>query len=167
VLDWSGLPIVHIRPTFFSEWLKSPWVRDTMLKEGKIALPYGSGRHAPISGKDQARVIAALLARPAGHIGQIYPLFGAVELSQQEIAETVGHFLDRKIVYRPESVEQYRERLATYGVPDFIVQHFIEVAIDYQNGIFAGTGDAVKKITGQAPESLEAFLKANRDVFNV
>src|ERR1700743_3253005 len=26
VLNWSGVPTVHIRPTFFSEWLIFPWV---------------------------------------------------------------------------------------------------------------------------------------------
>jgi len=46
VLDWSGVPTVHIRPTFFSEWLIFPWVLDQIKKENKITLPYGTGRHA-------------------------------------------------------------------------------------------------------------------------
>jgi NAD(P)H dehydrogenase (quinone) len=91
VLDWSGVPTVHIRPTFFSEWLTFPWVRDPIVKEGKIALPYGNGRHAPISADDQARVIAAILTQPSTHIGKTYPLYGPVELSQQEIAAAVSH----------------------------------------------------------------------------
>ena len=49
ILDWSGVPTVHIRPTFFSEWLIFPWVRDLIVQEGKITLPYGNGRHAPIA----------------------------------------------------------------------------------------------------------------------
>jgi NAD(P)H dehydrogenase (quinone) len=167
VLDWSGVPTVHIRPTFFAEWLRAPFVRDPLIKEGKITLPYGNGRHAPISGEDQARVIAALLARPAAHVGKIYPLYGARELDQREIAEVVGKFLDRKIVYSPSSIEQYREHLGAYGVPEFIVQHFLEIAIDYQNGIFAGTSDDIEHITGTEPQPLEAFLAANRDAFDV
>ena len=167
VLDWSGVPTVHIRPTFFSEWLRFPWVRDPMLKQGKITLPYGNGRHAPISGEDQARVIAALLTKPAAHVGKIYPLCGALELDQHEIAEVVGNFLDRRIVYSPSSIEQYREHLGTHGLPEFIIQHFVEVAIDYQNGIFAGTNDVIEKVTGTAPQPLEAFLAANRDAFHV
>ncbi|HEY4353914.1 MAG TPA: NAD(P)H-binding protein [Paraburkholderia sp.] len=167
VLDWSGVPTVHIRPTFFSEWLRAPWMRDSILKQGKITLPFGNGRHAPISGEDQARVIAALLAKPSAHIGKIYPLYGAQELDQREIAERVGNFLDRRIVYSPSSMEEYREQLGTYGVPEFIIQHFIEVAIDYQNGIFAGTNDAIEKITGTAPRPFEAYLEADRDALNV
>jgi hypothetical protein len=29
LFDWSGVPTVHIRPTFFSEWLLFPFVRST------------------------------------------------------------------------------------------------------------------------------------------
>ena len=123
--------------------------------------------YAPVSGEDQARVIAALLTQPAAHVGKIYPLYGVQELNQREIAEVVGNFLDRRIVYSPSSIEQYREHLGTYGLPEFIIQHFVEVAIDYQNGIFSGTNDVIEKITGTAPPPLEAFLEANRDAFNV
>jgi uncharacterized protein YbjT (DUF2867 family) len=165
VLDWSGVPTVHIRPTFFSEWLTFPWVREPIVIDGKIALPYGNGRHAPISAEDQARVIAAVLAAPSEHIGKTYPLFGPVELSQREIAEVVSHVLDRKVVYSPTSLEQYRVHLKSYDLPEFMIQHFLEVAIDYQNGIFAGTNDVIEKITGKAPQSVEAFVSANRAAF--
>jgi uncharacterized protein YbjT (DUF2867 family) len=136
------------------------------VKDGEIALPYGTGRHAPISAQDQARVIAALLAQPSEHIGKTYPLYGPVELSQQEIADVVSNVLDRKVVYSPASMEQYREHLAKYGLPEFLIQHFVEVAIDYQNGIFAGTNDVIERITGKAPQSVEAFVTANRQLFD-
>ncbi|MFB9126794.1 NmrA family transcriptional regulator [Paraburkholderia dipogonis] len=165
VLDWSGVPTVHLRPTFFSEWLTFPWVRDSIVKEGKIALPYGNGRHAPISAEDQARVIAAILAQPSTHIGKTYPLFGPVELSQQEIADAVGKVSGRKVVYSPTSIEDYRKHLETYGLPEFMIQHFLEVAIDYQNGIFAGTNDVIENITGQAPQTIDAFVAANHEAF--
>jgi uncharacterized protein YbjT (DUF2867 family) len=166
VLDWSGVPTAHIRPTFFSEWLTFPWVRDPIVKEGKIALPYGNGRHAPIAAEDQARVIAAILAEPSTHIGKTYPLYGPVELGQQEIADVVGRVSGRNVVYRPTSIEAYRQHLETYGLPEFLIQHFIEVAIDYQNGIFAGTNDVIEKITGQAPQTVEAFVTENRSAFD-
>jgi len=165
VLDWSGVPTVHLRPTFFSEWLTFPWVRDPIVNEGKIALPYGNGRHAPISAEDQARVIAAILAQPSTHIGKTYPLYGPVELGQQQIAEAVSEMLGREIIYSPTSIEEYRRHLKTYALPEFMIQHFLEVAIDYQNGIFAGTNDVIEKVTGQAPQTIEAFIAENRLAF--
>lgn len=165
VLDWSGVPTVHIRPTFFSEWLVFPWVRDTIVKEGNIALPFGNGRHAPIAAEDQARFIATVLARPADHIGKTYELCGPIELSQQEIADKVSEVLDRKIVYNPTTLEGYRGHLARYDLPEFMIQHFIEVAVDYQNGVFEGTDDVIGKVTGKAPQSVEEFVQANRSAF--
>lgn len=166
VLDWSGVPTVHIRPTFFSEWFVFPWVRDTIVKEGKITLPYGQGRHAPISAEDQARVIAALLTDPAKHIGKTYPLFGPVQLNHDEIADKMSTLLGRKIVYSPSSLKEYRERLESYRLPEFMIQHFEEVAVDYQNGIFSGENNVIAEITGQAPQTVEAFIEANRSAFD-
>lgn len=165
VLDWSGVPTIHIRPTFFSEWLIFPWVLDPIVKEGKIALPYGNGRHAPIAGEDQARFIAKVLSQPKNHVGKIYTLCGPVELSQQEIADEISKVLGRKITYSPTTLEQYREHLKKYDLPEFMIQHFIEVAIDYQNGVFKGEDGVIGEITGRAPQTVEAFVKANRKAF--
>ncbi|MDF3886241.1 NmrA family NAD(P)-binding protein [Cupriavidus basilensis] len=165
VLDWSGVPTVHIRPTYFSEWLTFPWVRDLIAKESKITLPYGAGRHAPIAAEDQARLIAAVLTQPAGHIGKIYPLYGPVELSQEEIADEMSKVLGRKITYSPSTLGEYREHLAKYDLPEFVIQHFLATAVDYQNGIFSGTDGVIGQITGKAPQTIADFVKANREAF--
>jgi NAD(P)H dehydrogenase (quinone) len=165
VLDWSGVPTVHIRPTYFSEWLTFPWVLDPLVQEGKITLPYGEGRHAPIAAEDQARLIASILAKPDGHIGKTYTLFGPVELNQQEIAEEIGKVLGREITYAPSTLEQYREHLQKYDLPEFLIQHFLETAVDYQNGIFSGTNGVIEEITGQVPQTVAGFVQANRQVF--
>ncbi|MGF6653498.1 NAD(P)H dehydrogenase (quinone) [Paraburkholderia youngii] len=165
VLDWSGLPTVHIRPTFFSEWLIFPWVLDTIVNEGRITLPYGNGRHAPIAAEDQARFIATVLTNPSGHIGKTYELCGPIELDHQGIADEIGKVLDREIVYNPATLDEYREHLQKYGLPEFMIQHFIEVAIDYQNGVFAGKDGIIEQVTGQAPQTVEEFVRANRQLF--
>jgi uncharacterized protein YbjT (DUF2867 family) len=165
VLDWSGVPVVHIRPTFFSEWLIFPWVLDQIVKENRITLPYGNGRHAPIAAEDQARVIARLLTQPAGHIGKTYPLCGPVELNHGQIAEEISAIVGRTITYSPSTREEYRQHLQTYDLPEFVIQHFLEVAVDYQNGIFGGVDGVIGQITGQAPQTVADFVRANRPLF--
>jgi uncharacterized protein YbjT (DUF2867 family) len=64
VFDWSGVPVVYLRPTFFAQWLLYRRSRATIVEDGVIDLPYGEGRHAPIAAEDQARLIAAILAQP-------------------------------------------------------------------------------------------------------
>jgi uncharacterized protein YbjT (DUF2867 family) len=165
LFDWSAVPTVHLRPTFFAEWLLFPPVRDALLDEGKITLPYGEGRHAPIAAQDQARLIAAILTAPAEHVGKTYTLHGPVEMSQAELAEELSRVLDRRIVYSPSTMDAYRAKLSSYGLPDFLVQHFVAVAADYQEGLFSGTGDVIARITGQAPQTVAQFVEARRQLF--
>jgi NAD(P)H dehydrogenase (quinone) len=166
VFDWSGVPTVHLRPTFFSEWLILPWVRDVIVDEGVINLPFGEGRHAPIAAEDQARLIATILADPAAHIGRSYTLHGPAELTQHGIAEAIGGVLGRTITYRPGTIETYRERLKNYGRMEFLIQHLCAVALDYQNGIFAGEDKIIAEVTGQPPMTVQEFVALHRDAFN-
>ena len=165
VLDWSGVPAVHLRPTLFTEWLTFPWVRNRLVEEGRITLPLGEGRHAPISGEDQARLIATILTNPAGHVGKTYPLYGPVEFSQHELAAELSRILERRIVYSPSTLEEYRAYLRTFQLPEFLIQHFLAIAIDYQNGIFAGADGVIGEITGQAPQTVEHFVQVNMEAF--
>jgi uncharacterized protein YbjT (DUF2867 family) len=104
VLDWSGVPVVHLRPTFFAQWLLYRFSRATIVEDGIIDLPYGEGRHAPIAAEDQARLIAAILAEPTAHLGKTYTLHGPTELGQAGIAAAVSEVLGRKISYRPLTI---------------------------------------------------------------
>jgi hypothetical protein len=47
----------------------------------------------------------------------------------------------------------------------FLFQHLREVAIDHQNGIFAGPNDNVEKLGGRPPMTLEEFTMKNRAAF--
>src|SRR5215467_8874534 len=75
-LSWSGLPVVTMRPTVFLDGFfrlfAAPDVRDA----DELALPMGGGKTSPISAVDVARAVAAVLANPEPHIGQIYNLTG-------------------------------------------------------------------------------------------
>ena len=165
LFDWSGVPTVHIRPTFFSEWLLFPFVRSTIVENGIIALPYGNGRHAPIAGEDQARVIATILAEPAAHIGKTYTLCGPTELDQTGIAAAMTEVLGRKISYRPLTIPQYRERLEKAGLHEFMIQHFCAVAVDYRNGLFSGEDKFIAGLTGKPPMTVREFVASHREAF--
>jgi uncharacterized protein YbjT (DUF2867 family) len=165
LFDWSGVPTVHVRPTFFAEWLLFPFVRSTIVENGIIDLPYGEGRHAPIAGEDQARVIATILAEPAARVGKTYPLCGPTELDQAGIAMVMTEVLGRKISYQPMTILQYRERLEKAGLHDFMIQHFCAVALDYQNGLFSGEDKIIAKLTGKPPMTLRDFVASNREAF--
>lgn len=166
VFDWSGVPTIHIRPTFFAQWLTYPHNRKHILERSVISQPLGNGRHAPIAAEDQARFIAAILADPAPHKGKVYPLFGPIEMNQASIAEAVGQVIGRPVGYEPISIDAYRQRLESAGVmPPFLIQHLCAVAQDYQDGIFAGTDDIIGRVTGKPPMTVQEFVAAHIDLF--
>jgi len=101
VFDWSGVATTHLRPTFFAEWLVYPHFAKEIWAKKKIEFPFENGRHAPISADDQGRVIAHILAKPAGHEGKIYTLHGPVEMNHTEIAAAMSEVLGAKIEYAP------------------------------------------------------------------
>jgi NAD(P)H dehydrogenase (quinone) len=185
VFDWSGLNVAHIRPTFFAEWLL---YLAPMIRQGVMYAPFTSGRHAPIAGEDQGRVIVGILQNPELHRGKIYPLYGPVELTHDEIAKAVGQVLGREITYHSMPIEKWAEvvagasagksprndamslypegdRITGKAGSEFLMQHLREVAIDHTNGVFAGTNDVVEKIGGLPPLTVEVFVAKHRDAF--
>jgi len=185
VLDWSDLNVTHIRPTYFAEWLL---YLAPMIRQGAMYAPFTTGRHAPIAGEDQGRVIAGILQNPQPHRGKVYPLYGPIELTHEEIAQIVGRVLGRRIEYHSMPIEPWAELVAkaSAGGPprndagslyaeadritgkpgsDFLIQHLREVAIDHTNGVFAGTNDLVATIGGRAPLTVEEFVTQHRDAF--
>jgi len=183
VFDWSGVPTVHLRPTFFAEWLL---YLAPMIRQGKIRAPFTpTGRHAPVAAEDQARVIVAILENPTAHVGKTYPLFGPVELTYPEIAAIVSRVIGKEVTYQQVPIEQYAEiftpkrsapntstamhsdRGAHTGASanEFLMQHLGEVAIDHSNGIFAGTNNHIAEISGHQPMTVEEFVRRNSDAF--
>jgi NAD(P)H dehydrogenase (quinone) len=164
IFDWSGVPVTHLRPTFFAQWLTYPFQRASF-DQGVIDLPYGTGRHAPIAAEDQARLIAAILTAPREHAGKTYTLHRPVEMDEAGIAAAAGAALDRSIVYRPSTLDEYRQRLEANGLPEFLVQHLCAVAVDCQNGVFSGEDTIIGKATGKAPMTVQEFVVLHRDAF--
>ena len=77
VLNWSAVPVVHIRPTAFLDNPMFTWFAAPSLRERNVlALPFGTGRTSPIATSDVARTVAAVLVNPAHRIGEIYELTG-------------------------------------------------------------------------------------------
>lgn len=164
LLDRAAFKTTHLRPTFFAEWLKWQWQRDE--NEGVLRLPFGDGRHAPISGPDQARVIAAVLQNPAPHDRQVYPLVGAKELDHFRIADEIADTLGIPVRYEPVSIPAFAAGLSAAGFPEFFVQHISSVAQDYQDGIFSGENNLVEVISGRRPMTVEDYVTANRAEFD-
>lgn len=131
-----------------------------------MRFPFSAGKHAPIAGDDQARLIAAILESPKGHAGRTYNLCGPEEHSQQEWCAKLSDILGREVKYEVTSDEETRKIFSGwYG--EFPAQHIVGIAKDYDSGLFSGTDDVIEKVTGKKPIGFEEFIRRTISVFHV
>jgi uncharacterized protein YbjT (DUF2867 family) len=91
-------------------------------------LPFGTGKHAPIAGEDQARVIAKILLTPQKHKGQVYRLYGEKEYSFAEIAAEIGKVIGQPLGY--EQVDAWMLKKLNANIPRRNYQGRVQVVTD-------------------------------------
>jgi uncharacterized protein YbjT (DUF2867 family) len=161
IFDKSGVPVTHLRPTFFAEWLL--YAARVVKTQNMLVYPFGEVAYAPITGEDQGRVIASILTNPAPHAGKTYSLFGLEELTQHQIADMVSEVVGRKITYNPVEIADFEPILRTaMRANDHFTQHILSAARDCRDGLFSGTNSNVEDITGQKPMSMKEFIVKNK-----
>jgi len=167
IFDWADIGAVHLRPTFFAENLLMMGAA-TIASQGKLYLPYGDEKHAPVAAADIGRVASGILADPVLHVGERYVVTGPRNLTLPEMADMLSRELGTPVEYVDLPVEAWGEVLAGVdGMSESLVTHLKAVAVDHQNGIFRGETDVVERIGGQAPQTLDAFIRQYRAAFGV
>ncbi|MER5898710.1 NmrA family NAD(P)-binding protein [Streptomyces mirabilis] len=167
VFDWSGLPVVHVRPTaFLDNPLFTTLAARSIRDNGTIALPFGTGRTSPIAVDDVARVVATVLRDPAPHIGHVYELTGPRTVDMTEMAEEFSRALGRPVSYVDVPLDRWRsEVLAKAGLPPHTEQHIATMARLHRENRYDRTSDDVERVTGVPARTIEAFVAARRDFY--
>jgi NAD(P)H dehydrogenase (quinone) len=163
VFDWSGVPTVHLRVTFFAEWLL--YIAH-LIREGRYVVPFDAeSRFAPMPAIDIARVVAGILGNPTKHAGSAYQLHGPVEYSHKEIAGVLSKTLNKKVNFEQVTVPEFLKLL---GIEHDKAKetHFEAIRVDQQEGLLAGTDKTGTEIIGRPLMTLEEFILANRDALN-
>jgi uncharacterized protein YbjT (DUF2867 family) len=164
-LNWSGLPVVHVRPTVFLEGLFLIFTTDSVKNLNQIRLPFGGGKTSPVAAEDVARVIAALLVNPQPHIGKIYHLTGPQSENMDFYAQEYSKALGRTITYQDIPVELWRDALLQSRAPLHLVHHLVTMADLHRAGRYDRMSGDVLTLTGQAPMSVQEFVRKNLVAF--
>ncbi|WP_405876620.1 NAD(P)H-binding protein [Streptomyces sp. NBC_01136] len=167
VLNWSGLPVVHIRPTsFLDNPLFTTLAARSIRENGTIALPFGTGRTSPVAVDDVARVVAIVLRDPAAHVGHVYELTGPRTVDMTEMAEEFSRALGRPVSYVDVPLDRWRaEVLAKVGLPPHTEQHIATMARLHRENRYDRASDDVERVTGVPAQTIEAFVAARRDFY--
>jgi uncharacterized protein YbjT (DUF2867 family) len=164
-LNWSGLPVVHVRPTVFLDGFFLLFTSDSVKHSHQIRLPFGDGGTSPIAAEDVARVVAELLADPQPHIGKIYHLTGPQSENMYFYAQEYSKALGRTITYQDIPVEPWRDGLLKRGLPVHLVNHLATMADLHRAGRYDRLSDDVLTLTGQGPLSLQEFVRKHAATF--
>jgi uncharacterized protein YbjT (DUF2867 family) len=127
-LNWSGLPVVHLRPTVFLEGFFLIFTSDSVRESNQIKLPFGEGKTSPVAAEDVARVVAALLTDPQPHIGKIYHLTGPQSENMYFYAQEYSKALGRIITFQDIPVQPWWDALLERGLPVHLVNHLATMA---------------------------------------
>jgi len=165
-LNWSALPVVHVRPTVLLEGFFLILTPESVRETNQIRLPFGGGKTSPVAVEDVARVIAALLVNPEPHIGKIYHLTGPQSENMDFYAQEYSKALGRTITYQDVPVEQWREGLLQRGLPAHLVNHLAAMADLHRAGRYDRMSDDVFALTGQKPLRMQEFVRKNAATFN-
>ena len=164
-LNWSGLPVVHVRPTVFMENFFLLFTADSVRESDQIRLPLGEGKTSPVAVEDVARVLATVLANPQPHLGKIYHLTGPQSENMHFYAEEYSKALGRTVTYQDIPVGPWRDGLLQRGLPIHLVNHLATMADLHRAGRYDRKSEDVFALTGQEPLRVQEFVGKNAASF--
>jgi uncharacterized protein YbjT (DUF2867 family) len=163
-LAWSGLPVVTIRPTMFQEsffQLAAPSVR----ARNRIEVPFGRGKTSPVAATDVAEVVAAVLADPAPHLGQIYELTGPLSQDMDGVAREFSEALNREVTYSDVNPEEWEQKLKKAGMSEHLTGHLATIGWLHRTGRYDRQTDGVQRMTGHPAMSVREFVSLHAEEF--
>jgi NAD(P)H dehydrogenase (quinone) len=161
VLDWSGAPVVHVRPTVFMENLLFARVAAASIqRDGTIRLPFGSARTSPVAAADVAEVIAHLLLTPAPPSRRVYELTGARSRDMEAIAAEFSTALGRTVTYVDVPYKEWlAEDLKKQDLPPHVFDHIATMArLHGENRYDRATND-ISELLGRPPLGFDHLLR--------
>ncbi|WPB94193.1 NAD(P)H-binding protein [Streptomyces malaysiensis] len=166
-LNWSGLPVTHIRPTIFMENpMFQVFAYASIAEEGTIRLPFGAARTNPVAARDVAAVVTEILVDPTSHIGRSYHLTGPASIDMTTMAQEFADALGRPVSYVDVSYEAWVDHdLRALGLPDHLFDHLATMARLHARNRYDRMTDDIETITGRPPTGVGEFVREHPGMF--
>lgn len=167
VLNWSGVPVAHLRPTVFVE---NPlfWgvAAKSIADSGTILLPFGRSRTNPVAANDVAEVAVAVLLEPSKYAGRAIQLTGPRSADMYDYAEEYSTALGRPVSYVEIPLETWKDEVfKKSALPDHVYQHIATMAKLHAAGDYDRVTNSIQEILGRPAASILLTIKAHRRDF--
>lgn len=163
ILDWSGVPVTHVRATIFYENPLLTWFTVDGLRNGELQLPFGVARFSPIAAHDVADACVTILRAPVAHAGRTYLLTGPELKTMNDLARDFGQVLGRDIVYVPQPVKPWIDRRIIPALGErnpHVAEHLSILVRMIEGGTHDAVTDALANLLDRAPTTAAAALAA-------
>jgi uncharacterized protein YbjT (DUF2867 family) len=166
VINWSGVPAVHIRPTvLLDNPLFGALAANSIRQSGQLVLPFGTGRTSPVASRDVADVVTAVITAPTEHLGRIYELTGPQTLDIGGLADQYAQALGRPVTAVSPSAAEWEAALDKIGLDPHTRQHIATMAkLHHQDRYNRATHD-VQTVTGHPAQTVREYVEEHRDLF--
>jgi NAD(P)H dehydrogenase (quinone) len=167
-LNWSGLPVVHVRPTvFLQHFFFSQWASESIARNDTIRVPFGAARTSPIDARDVAEVVAAVLEYPDAHVGKVIEWTGPRSEDMRAVAAEYSEALGRTITYVDMPFDEWREReLRSRRLPDHVFDHLLTMAKLHADNRYDRLTHDFEAITGRPATSIRDYVRNHPEVFS-
>ncbi len=166
VINWSGVPAVHIRPTVLLENpLFAMLAARSIAEAGQLVLPFGTGRTSPVASADVADVVTAVITAPGAHLGKVYELTGPATLDVDELADQYAHALGRPVAAVSPGLDEWITDLDKLGLESHVRQHIATMAKLHRQDRYNRSTHDVEAITGHPAQTVRQYVEAHRDLF--
>ena len=160
----SGIDFTIIRPSFVFQNFLNQFLES--VRNGVILAPSEKGKTSYVDIRNVGEASAAVLENPSAHKGKIYTITGSEALTHSQMADIFSQQLSRQVVHISPSVEEYKKKLASLNVPDFL-QEFLPVLYGtIAKGQWKEVSNDFTLLTGKNPTTFTDFVNENQDVFS-
>ena len=168
-MNWSGVPVIDIRPTVFLDNPLFTFLAMQSIRErGVLALPFGTGRTSPVAATDVARVVSTVLLDPAERIGDVYELTGPATLDIDGFAGQYARALHRPVAGSDVPHYVWLEHvLKPVGLPAHTQQHIATMAQLHRADRYNRATDDDERVTGQPAETVEHYIGGHPELFSL
>lgn len=163
-LAQSGLPHAVIRPNSFMQNMIT-FQGAAIRGHRAFWLPEADGAISQIDVADIAAAATAILADPAGHLGQAYDLTGPRALTHDEVAAMIGAAIGEVVTYHPVAPADARAGMKAAGMDDWTIDLLLSLSAYVRAGAAARVTGEVERLTGRPPRDFADFARENADAW--
>lgn len=167
ILNWSGLPVTHLRPTAFHEnplfW--SLAAKSLAENPNTIMLPFGRCRVSPIAAADVGEVAAKVLLAPdaSKYAGRVLELTGPRAEDMYSLVEEYSKGLERPIQYEAIPLETWRNKMLDKSdLSEHMVQHIHTMARLHSEGKYDRYTSTVEDTLGRPAASISNTIRKGK-----